>query len=72
MTFQIKRKEEGEREREREKRKEKREFTAVVRKVPTDQYMGVHDDDFFPYNNCTRNLLSVVIKVITWTQYLIA
>ena len=41
MPFQIRRGEEGEieREREREKRKEKREVTAVVRKVPFDQYM---------------------------------
>ena len=38
MPFQIRRGEEGERE-EREKRKEKREVTAVIRKVPFDQYM---------------------------------
>ena len=38
MPFQIRRGEEGERE-EREKRKEKREVTAVVRKVPFDQYI---------------------------------
>ena len=45
----------GERRSER-KEKEKREIATVVRKVPIDQYMGVHDDST-PYNYWTRNLL---------------
>ena len=62
MPFQKGRGQEGEREKRegegegnREK-KRKREVTTVVRKVPIEKYMGVHDDST-PYNNCTRNLL---------------
>ena len=56
MTFQKREREREGRGGERAKRKEKRQITAAVRKVPIDQYMGVHDDST-PYSNCTQNLL---------------
>ena len=57
MTFQ-KREREG-RERERERKEKKREIAAVVRKVPIDQYMGVHSVQQLHTKS------AVVIKVIT-------
>lgn len=65
MTFQKREGEGRERERERKKRKEKREIAAVVRKVPIDQYVGVHSIQQLHTKS------AVVIKVMTWTQSLI-
>ena len=57
MTFQKREREREGRGRERERKEKKKEkLQPWFRKVPIDQYMGVHDDST-PYSNCTRNLL---------------